>query len=55
MAKNDRSVKEGDYGCFPYERIKEVHDKVRDNQPEEPDTTTTEKLMKPQSGDPGPD
>lgn len=40
-----------DPGCYPYDRIKEVHDKVRDgSEPEKPTYTSEEKLMKPQDG-----
>jgi hypothetical protein len=38
-----------DYGCHPYEEIKKAHDDTHGgSEPKEPETTTTEKLMRPQ-------
>jgi hypothetical protein len=44
---------EEDYGCYPYEQIKEANDRIHNGTyPEEPETTTTEKLMRPQTEEP---
>lgn len=43
---------EEDYGCYPYDQIKEAHDKIHDgSEPEKPTYTTEEKLMRPQQGE----
>jgi hypothetical protein len=44
MAQDTRNNMEG---CYPFERMKEVHDQVREEQPKTDDYTTTEKLMSP--------
>jgi hypothetical protein len=53
MATNDRKTYEDEYGCYPYEEMKRVHDLQRSGKyPETPEPTTVEKLMRPQTKDP---